>query len=107
MGGSDESVGCRQSAGDQCVERGWRRLDPMLPEHLLDGGVRAALTQLEELALNSACNHSEDSPCHPHDQLDQLRVEQALPPSRSSAVRGPLSPNQVPMPAEEGIRARD
>jgi uncharacterized protein (DUF2236 family) len=82
------------------------RLQAMAAEHLADDEVGTAVTQLAQLANDPPVPPAVVLAGQLQDEVMQLAAALEPAATRSAPIRGPLAPDQFPMPAEQGLRSR-
>ncbi|HKA12413.1 MAG TPA: hypothetical protein VKI99_18270 [Candidatus Dormibacteraeota bacterium] len=74
-------------------------------EHFADGPVGAAMAQLAQLALDAPVTPARVLLGQLHDEVMQLAVEDRSLAARPAPVSGPPAADQLPMPAQQRLRA--
>src|SRR5262249_12586549 len=83
----------------------WGRQEPVASEDVAHGAVRAAAAQLQELALDPAISPSRILPGKEHDQILAFGALARPAAPRPPSGKCPLPPDQLPVPAQQGLRA--
>src|SRR5215472_4801518 len=73
-------------------------------EHLADGEVGASITELEQLARDATVAPAFVLPGEPQDELVEIAAGSRSLAPRSPPVGGPLTADQLSVPAEQGLR---
>jgi hypothetical protein len=81
--------------------RGWQQA--MTAKHPAHGLVGAAMAHLAKLALDSPVPPTWVLPRQLQDQIMNLGLRHGSLPGRSSPIRGPFAPDQLPMPAQQSL----
>src|SRR5437870_1409532 len=108
-----EEVACQDAGGLGAQERppvrvrspgGWP--EARAPEDRPDGGGPDADPELSKLALDSNASPPTVLPSQPEDQGADLWVDRG-PAGLAPSLVGPLPPNQLPVPPEQGLRPHE